>query len=56
MLVRESRSVICCLCYGIEKIVKLIDDFGNEIDDLKYDESNEVLDRLKKLIKGDEFV
>lgn len=53
---RESRSVTCRLRYGTEKIAKLIDDSGNEIDDLKYDESNEALDRLKKLIKGDEFV
>lgn len=34
----------------------MIDDSGNEIDDLKYDESNEALKRLKKLIKGDEAV
>eukprot|EP00105_Crassostrea_gigas_P029776 XP_011451822.1 PREDICTED: uncharacterized protein LOC105345389 [Crassostrea gigas] len=54
--VRESRSVTCRLRYGTEKTAKLIDDSGNEIDDLKYDESNEALDRLKKLIKGDEFV
>lgn len=53
---RESRSVTCRLRYGTEKTAKLIDDSGNEIDDLKYDESNEALDRLKKLIKGDEFV
>lgn len=53
---RESRSVTCRLRYGTEKTAKLIDDSGNDIDDLKYDESNEALDRLKKLIKGDEFV
>lgn len=53
---RESRSVPCRLRYGTEKTAKLIDDSGNEIDDLKYDESNEALVRLKKLIKGDEFV
>lgn len=38
--VRESRSVTCRLRYGTEKTAKLIDDSGNEIDDLKYDESN----------------
>lgn len=53
---RESRSVTCRLRYGTEKTAKLIDDSGNEIDDLKYDESNEALQRLKKLIKGDKFV
>lgn len=54
--VRESRSVTCRLRYGTEKTAKLIDDSGNEIDDLKYDESNEALKRLKALIKGDEAV
>lgn len=54
--VRESKSVTCRLRYGTEKTAKLIDDSGNEIDDLKYDESNEALKRLKKLIKGDEAV
>lgn len=54
--VRESRSVPCRLRYGTEKSAKLIDDSGKEIDEIKYDESNEALDRLKKLIKGDEFV
>lgn len=54
--VRESKSVTCRLRYGTEKTAKLIDHSGNEIDDLKYDESNEALKRLKKLIKGDEAV
>lgn len=53
---RESKSVTCRLRFGTEKTAKLIDDSGNEIDDLKYDESNEALKRLKKLIKGDEAV
>lgn len=54
--VRERRSVTCRLRYGTEKTAKLIDDSGNEIDDLKYDESSQALNMLKKLIKGDEFV
>lgn len=50
--VRESRSVPCRLRYGTEKSAKLIDDSGEKIDNIKYDESNEALERLKKLRKG----
>lgn len=54
--VRESRSIPCRLRYGIKKSAKLFDESGKEIDDLKYDESNEALQRLQNIIKGDECV
>lgn len=57
MLMFEIKSIFCCLWYFIEKCVKLIDDFGNVFEDINYDENeNNVLNRLRKIIKGNELV
>lgn len=57
VLMFEIKSIFCCLWYVFENCVKLVDDFGNVIEDINYDENeSNVLIRLKKIIKGDELV
>lgn len=53
----ETKSIPCRLRYAPENRAKLVDDFGNVIEDINYDENeSNVLIRLKKIIKGDELV
>lgn len=47
----------CCLRISTEKRANLIDDSGSVLEDINYDENeNNVLNRLRKIIKGDELV
>lgn len=53
----ETKSIPCRLRYSTEKRAKLIDDSGNVLEDINYDENeNNVLNRLRKIIEGNELV
>lgn len=54
----ETKSIPCRLRYASEKRAKLVDDSGNVIEDINYDENenDEALNRLRKIIKEGELV
>lgn len=54
----ETKSIPCRLRYATEERAKLVDDSGNVIEDINYDENENkaALNRLREIIKGGEFV